>query len=244
VQTHELIRQVPLFNDLDEQIIHHFCAHTNLRNVKKGTIICAPDDVAHHFYIVQTGWIKLFRDTQDGQEAVLDILSNAAIFGENSLFGSQTYGWYAEAVEDTTLISIPVSILKEAITKHQSLAINMITSMSEHRRRLDGEIERFMLQNAPQRVGCFLLKLVPQDAWDNQNPCPPIKLPYNKALVATRLGMTPETFSRALKALKKNTKISVKQSTVEIENVGSLATYACQACSSFFPCKEENEDQD
>jgi CRP-like cAMP-binding protein len=244
VQTPELLRQVPIFNGLDEQIIDHFCAHTNQRQIKKGTMICAPDDVAHNFYIVQSGWVKLFRDTQDGQEAVLDILSTFGIFGENSLFGKSDYGWYAEAVEDTTLLSIPVSILKEAIKNHQTVAVNMITAMSEHRRKLDGEIERFMLQNAPQRVGCFLLKLVPQSAWDNEVACPPINLPYNKALVATRLGMTPETFSRALKALKKNTDITVKQSTIHIENVDSLASYSCQACSNFFPCDTEDEDFD
>lgn len=244
VQASDLLRQVPLFRDLNDELIEHFCAQASSRQVKKGTITCTPDDIAHHLYIVQSGWIKLFRDTQDGQEAVLDIVSTFGIFGENSLFGNQTYGWYAEAVEDTDLLSIPVTVLKEAIKTEQSFAINMIVAMSEYRRRQDGEIERFMLQNAPQRVGCFLLKLVPKTAWSNQEPCPPITLPYSKSLVATRLGMTPETFSRALNALKKNTKMSVKQSTVHIEDVKSLTTYSCQACSSFFPCAEpESKDR-
>ncbi|MCV6603329.1 MAG: Crp/Fnr family transcriptional regulator, partial [Cohaesibacter sp.] len=176
--------------------------------------------------------------------AVLDIVTTYGMFGESSLFGKDTYGWYAEAVEDSNLLSIPVKILKDAIQNHQMVAVNMITAMSEHRRRLDGEIERFMLQNAPQRVGCFLLKLTPKSAWDGDNSCPPIKLPYNKALVANRLGMTPETFSRALKALKKNTKITMSKSTIEIEDINSLAAYSCEACSNFFPCAEDTDKRD
>ncbi|MCT4654653.1 MAG: Crp/Fnr family transcriptional regulator [Cohaesibacter sp.] len=243
METSELLKQVHLFDDIEDELLQHFCKNASTRQIKKGEHICAPDDTARHFYIIKSGWVKLFRNTMDGQEAVLDVLTINSSFGETALFGKGTYSWYAEAVEDTTLLSIPTSVLKQAIEDHNTIAINMISAMASHRQRLDGEIERFMLQNAPQRVGCFLLKLVPNSAWDSDEPCPPISLPYNKSLVATRLGMTPETFSRALNALKKNTKITIKRSVVEIEDISSLSNYACQACSSFFPCKDDCEDE-
>ena len=63
-----------------------------------------------------------------------------------------------------------------------------------------------------------------------------IHLPYDKTLVAARLGMQPETFSRALSKLKKETGIRVQGAYIEMDSIDPLASYSCIACSSEFPC--------
>lgn len=65
-----------------------------------------------------------------------------------------------------------------------------------------------------------------------------IHLPYDKTLLAARLGMQPETFSRALAKLKEQTGIRVKGAVVELDNLEQLINYSCQVCSSEFPCKD------
>jgi CRP-like cAMP-binding protein len=91
------------------------------------------------------------------------------------------------------------------------------------------------VQNAPQRIGCFLLRLANQTALDNTIT---IHLPYDKTLVASRLGMQPETFSRALAKLKEKTGIRIKGATIEMESLNQLSDFSCAACSSSFPCKD------
>ena len=65
-----------------------------------------------------------------------------------------------------------------------------------------------------------------------------VKLPYDKTLVASKLGMQPETFSRALSKLKKNTGIEVQGSIITIPDFKMLSDYCCSVCSSEYPCKD------
>lgn len=237
VQTLSFLHSVRLFKGVETQTVQDFANNAIARSLSKGSILCFPEDRAEHFFVLRNGWIKLSRSSVDGQEAVIDILTRNAVFGETALFGDGTYGWSAEIVEDADFLALPSKLLRSYVEKDPVLAVNLITSMTKVRKRQDGEIERFILQNAPQRVGCFLLKLIPPDVVEEDLPCPAIDLPYNKSLLATRLGMTPETFSRALKTLKNNADLKIQGVTVEINDIRSLDRYVCRSCSNAYPCE-------
>ena len=234
----ERLKTTRLFADLELSVLEEFASQAMVRSYPKHTLLCEPAQEAKHFYLVKSGWVKLYRDSLDGQEAVLDVLNAQQFFGETAYFSDNSYSWYAESIEDLELIQFPTSLLHKHIEQTPRLALNMIAAMSRHRAQQDGEIERFMLQNAPQRLGCFLLRLLPADAAKSEGPCPSIQLPYNKSLLATRLGMTPETFSRALKTLQKNTDIKASGFTITIGNFESLRDYTCRSCSNTFPCED------
>jgi CRP-like cAMP-binding protein len=201
---------------------------------KKGKILFIHGDNAARFYFVKSGWVKLFRETLDGAQSVADILSSGHIFGETALFEEDVYPYSAEVVEDAEIVSLPLSVLKEEIETNNKMALSMLNSMAKYRRQQDEEIEHRSIQNASQRIGCFLLRLA------NQGQVGPvtIHLPYDKTLVASRLGMQPETFSRALSKLKDKTGLYVKGATIELDSLDQLAEYSCSACSSEFPCKD------
>lgn len=237
VQTLSFLHNVRLFKGVETQTIQKFANNAVPRSLNKGSMLCFPEDQADHFFVMRNGWIKLSRSSVDGQEAVLDILTRNSVFGETALFGDGAYGWSAEVVEDADFLALPSKLLRTYVEKDPILAVNLITSMTKIRKRQDGEIERFILQNAPQRVGCFLLKLVPTDVVEEGLPCPAIDLPFNKSLLATKLGMTPETFSRALKTLKNNAGLKIQGVTVQINDINSLDKYVCRSCSNSYPCE-------
>jgi hypothetical protein len=65
-----------------------------------------------------------------------------------------------------------------------------------------------------------------------------LHLPYDKTLIASRLGMKPETFSRALAKLKEQTGIRIVGPTVYIDRLQTLVSYTCNHCSTHFPCDD------
>jgi CRP-like cAMP-binding protein len=228
-----LFKEIPLFSGLSIEVQKAFIAYAAEKPVAKGQIIYVEDDQAEFFYVIKKGWVKLFRETFDGTEAVIDILTNLHLFGEFTIFDKGVYSSSAEAVEDSTLISFPTVFLKEQIKKDHTLAFNMLAAMSRHLKQQDRKIEHLTVQTASQRIGCFLLRLCPKNKENNII----IQLPYDKTLLASRLGMKPETFSRALNTLRDKTGIVISGARVEIGSINQLASFSCKGCSSYFPCE-------
>lgn len=227
------LENMSLFHNCDNETIENFAKQSHMLSFPKGKVIFVHEELAQRFYIVLSGTVKLFRETLGGTQAVVDILPRGHMFGETSMFLNDTYAYSAEVIENAQIISLSLSLLKSAIDSNPKIAVSMLSIMSHHRQQQDKELEHMTIQNAPQRIGCFLLSLVDQ----NKVGQIIIDLPYDKTLVAARLGMQPETFSRALASLKEKTGIRVKGSSIELDNVQQLANFSCSACSSNFPCK-------
>lgn len=228
------LRNISLFNGCDDAFFDAIQDSAQQKTYGKGQILFVHEDTAERFYLIQSGWVKLFRETLDGTQAVVDILPPGHIFGETSIFENGAYPYTAEIIEPSQIISFPLAQLKTEIEENNKLALSMLSSMARYRRQQDKEIEHLSLQNASQRIGCFLLRLTNQD----EEGAVTIHLPYDKTLVASRLGMQPETFSRALAKLRDKTGIKVKGATVQMESIDQLINYSCAACSSEFPCKD------
>lgn len=228
------IKALSLFGACSDAFLESLVKQSQTLLLEKGQILFLHEDKAERFYLITKGWIKLFRETLEGNQAIVDILKADQILGETAIFQEDQYPYSAEAAEPAEIISLPLSILKAEIEENPKLALAMLSSMARYRKQQDQELEHLTLQNASQRIGCFLLRLTNQQASGEVV----INLPYDKTLVASRLGMQPETFSRALGKLKAETGIEIKGAAIKVGNLEDLSTYSCSACSSEFPCKD------
>lgn len=232
--TPAIISKQPLFKGASEDTIQNLAAAGQLISLGKGEALFMQEDPAEWFYIMLSGWVKLFRETMDGAEAVIDMATRGELVGETAIFEDGLHSYCAAAAEKVEVLRLPSSLLKKAVNDEQAVALSMLSSMSRHRKRQSREIESLTLQNASQRIGCFLLRHCNQLDTDQID----LQLPYDKSLIAARLGMKSETFSRALNKLRQETNINVKGSVVQIPSVDVISTYSCSACSNEFPCSD------
>lgn len=230
----DTLRATPLFESSSDALVRKLLKDSVSLKLARRQILVLHDDPAERFFLIRTGWVKLFRETLEGSEAVIDILPVGHFFGDTAIFNDNSYPFSAEAAEPSEVISLPLAPLALEIEENPKFALKMLSSMARYRKQQDLELEHRALQNAPQRLGCFLLRLTRQD----QSGPVTIHLPYDKTLVASRLGMKPETFSRALAKLRADMALKVKGSTIEIADIQTLAAYSCAACSTEFPCKD------
>lgn len=224
-----------LFGECDENARMRLSVHAIEELATKGKTLFITGDQAPFYYLVRSGWIKLYRETLDGNQAIIDILPAGQIFGESALFEDDHYSCSAEVIEDAKLVRLSLPALKQEMTSNNTLALAMLKAMNRYRHDQSMELEHRALQNAPQRIGCLFLRLIDQHA---EGPIL-LHLPYDKTLLASRLGMQPETFSRALSKLRSETGIVIKGAAIQIESVSQLAAFACSACSSGFPCADK-----
>jgi CRP/FNR family transcriptional regulator, dissimilatory nitrate respiration regulator len=100
-----------------------------------------------------------------------------------------------------------------------ALALNMLASMSVHLRRLVRQVEQLTVRSSTERLADFLLRLAPTGGTSAI-----IELPWDKALVATRLGMRPETLSRSLAKLR-DLGVEAQGARITIREVQALRQY-------------------
>ena len=222
------LKQTLLFHDIDDDAIADLVKIATSKHYKKGTLLFSQHDEARYFYIIKSGWTKLFRQTLDGSEAIVDILTIHHVFGITALYQDSIYDFGAQTISDSVIIKIPLSLFSQKANDNNEVSLNALKFTSHILKKRNLDLEHRDLQTAPQRIGCFLLKLC--DDTETNQPIT-LHLPYSKTLVASRLGMQAETFSRALNKLKESLDMTISGSSITINDIHSLEQYSCRACS-------------
>lgn len=234
VRLAQALRRDSVFFHKNEALIDALAGGGRIMTCAKGQVLFMQDDVAGWFYVVESGWVKIFRETLDGDEVITDVLPAGSMFGETAIFSNSTYAGCAEIIEPATIHVYPLPVLGAAVRRDPSLALAMLEHVCRQNSAQALEIEHRSVQNAAQRVGCFLLKLCGEYREGHVT----LHLPYDKTVVAARLGMQPETFSRALSRLQADTGLRVKGASITIDDLDILIRYTCSACSNAFPCED------
>ncbi|MBY0354707.1 MAG: Crp/Fnr family transcriptional regulator [Rickettsiales bacterium] len=224
---HNWLKSLSLFAMLADDDIATLLRQSQLKELAKGDMLFLQGEPARNFYIVISGWIKLFRETGDGHESIAGLCSEGDTFGDAVLYKGAHYPFSAQAVEPSKVLCIPEASVKELIEQRDStFAAHIIQAMSQRMHTLELQVEHLSVMTAPQRIGCFLLKLCRRKAEHNVE----LILPYDKGLVAMLLGMKLETFSRALHQLKP-VGVEVKGAMVTVADIHKLQEYVCVSCS-------------
>jgi CRP/FNR family transcriptional regulator, dissimilatory nitrate respiration regulator len=217
----ELISSLPLFERLPSGVLNRLLDQAMPRDYPKGHILFHRDDPAECFYIVLDGWVKVYRDTVNGDEAVIGVFTTGETLAEAAAFLDQGYPASGQVVENARVVPVFSGVIRREIFDKPEIAMNMLASMSKRMHHLMVEVEQLKTCSATQRVIDFLLR---RCALEEGSAV--IFLPYDKTLISRRLGMQPESLSRILSKLRK-LGVRTEQNRVVISDVEALLDY-CQ----------------
>lgn len=221
------LKTSPLFAGLSADTVSVLSAAAAQKQFSKGGIVFHQGDRADRVFVVCAGWIKLSRTTAQGEESIAGLFTRGDIFGETSILDAAAYPFTAAAAEDAAVIEIPAAAFVVQAKADSAVMPRLMAVMSREMHKLHMENEHMALMSAPQRVGCLLLQLAAGMAADGGV----ISFPYDKSLAAQRLGMSPETFSRALAQLKP-LGVTVKGPDITVESFSRLIVHSCTHCSA------------
>lgn len=216
----QLVRRTPLFSGLSHEALSDLMAGAAVQNAPAGNCLFTQGEPAEAIFVVLNGWIKLYRITTGGTEAVIEIFTRGQSFAEAAAFAGATYPVSCEAVTEARLLRISARHLFDRIRRSPDIGLTMLASTSKQLRLFVRQIEALKAQTGAQRIAEFLLEL----AHCETGSCT-VELPYDKALIAARLGMKPESLSRAFNRLKDHG-VEVKQRQAEIASVEALRDFA------------------
>ena len=185
----------------------------------KGTILFQKGDPANGFYLVVQGQLKLTFLSHTGAEKIVEIIAAGQTFGEAVMFLERPYPVYAQTLADSLLLHVSKAAVFEEISRNRTFALKMLAGLSIRLHGLIHDVAAYSLNTATQRLIGFLLS---QDLGKNESGQPVAKLPAGKAVIASRLNISAETFSRMLHDLSDGGLISVQGRNIVLLDVEQL----------------------
>ena len=218
----DLVRRAALFSGLSSSDFERLLAATRVQVADAHETIFMQGDPVSACYIMLEGWVKIYRLTPAGNEAVVAVFTRGQSFAEAAMFSQQIYPVTGETVTRSRMLRMPSETLLSEIRSNPEVAISMLASTSIHLHSLVQQIEQLKANTGAQRVAEFLTSLCPVE----EGPYT-VELPYDKTLIAGRVGMQPESLSRAFARLRKFG-VDIEKNVAAIADVQRLRDYACQ----------------
>jgi CRP-like cAMP-binding protein len=222
IRTSSFLANVPLFADLAPAELERVAAGTAELHIPRGEVVFNKGDPCIGFHVVIYGQVKLSIVTPMGSEKVIEIIGPRMSFGEALMFMDKPYVVMAQTLSDTMLLHVSKQVVLAELQSQPDFARKMLAGLSRRLHGLISDVESYSLQSGTQRVIGYLLR---QDIDKDGDGPSRVTLPTSKAIVASRLNLTPEHFSRILHELADARLIGVEGRDITIRDVGELRRY-------------------
>lgn len=206
------LRQHYLFRRLPDDAFSRILGQSNLTSLARNEILFEQGDEASRFFLVRNGQIMLFQTSPEGNEKVVDIIGPGQTFAEAVMFmEGNRYPVNARATCNSELFYFENKLFIEQLQKSNELCFALMADMSTRLKGLLTEISELTIYNAKHRLISYLLGHI-----NDLQEQPTVKLTATKSMIASRLSITPETFSRILSKLKKEGLITIDDETITL----------------------------
>jgi CRP-like cAMP-binding protein len=162
-------------------------------------LLFSQGDKADRFFILLEGRVNVFALTETGDQSIIEVFDPIVSFAEAAIFSSGIFPLNAEVMAGSKLVHVPAPQFLKRLTDNRSLGLLLLGGLSQWQFRLVHEISELKSKSPGQRLATFLLALAAKAGADTAGR---VRLPLTKAVLASRIGIAPESLSRALNRLK------------------------------------------
>ena len=215
-----LLSHIPLFNSLAPEEIARIARGTREVHAAKGDILFHKGDPCNGFHLLVYGQMKLAFTSSQGTEKVVEILSQGQSFGEAVMFMEKPYIVFAQALSDSLLLHISKAAVFDELQRDHNLGRKMLAGMAMRLHQLMTDVESYSLHSGKERIIGYLLRELPANSQDATQVT--VQLPTNKGIIASRLNLSQEHFSRILHELTNDGLIVVEGRKIHIPSVPNL----------------------
>ncbi len=218
------LRKIDLFTALDPGQLRVVVDSTRVVRLDGGQRLFDHGQPARQFFRLNTGLLKLFRNSPSGGEKIIEIIQPGQVFAQAVMFMEPDRGYpvSAEAIEPSVLLGFSSEAMHGVLHESVDTCFRMLASLSNRLRQQVDEIDKLTLHSAVSRLAGYLIGQVPGDV----PLSPEVHLTAPKNVIASRLGIQPETFSRVAARLMKDGLIRVQGQDIVLLDVEGLRARA------------------
>lgn len=220
---HDHLARTALFASLQPEEIETLCRDCEVSPLVKGEVLFRTGGHPRHLYSVLEGHVSLTVISPSGTEKVVDIIGPHQHFGEALLFMERPSPVTVTALEDSRVVALPRERLFQLIEHTPGFVFRLLSGLSVRLHHLLADLEAYCLMSSTQRVIGYLLGEADQER--PSGGAVELRLSATKQVVASRLNLTPETFSRTLHQLTEAGLIQVDGRSIIVRDMDQLRAF-------------------
>ncbi|HRK24950.1 MAG TPA: cyclic nucleotide-binding domain-containing protein [Beijerinckiaceae bacterium] len=217
------LRATAMFRSLNPRVAEKVLAGSVVEVHMPGSRLFRQHEPAQALFLVLDGWVKIVREAPNGIPTVIGVFTRGQTLADAIAIAGGCYPVSAETVTRARLVRIDATAIRAIIHREPDIALAMIASTAQHLFGLMQQIEQLKALKSPERVAEFLVSLT-----DISEGPVSIALPFDKSLIAARLGMQPESLSRAFLRLR-DIGVRVEGAEVTISDIAQVSAFAHSA---------------
>lgn len=219
IRVHAFLANLPLFKEAAAEEIDRIALGTRAVHATRGETLFHKGDMPEGFHLVVYGQVKLAFISPQGADKVVEIIGPGMSFGEAVMFLESPHVVYAQTLADSLLLHVSKKVVFDEIERNPKFARKMLGGLSRRLHGIISDVEAYCMHSGAQRVIGYLLRDAEQA---ERGARVDVMLPTNKGVIASRLNLTPQHFSRILHELTEAGLVSVEGRTIHITDIERL----------------------
>ncbi|SMQ82394.1 transcriptional regulator [Bacillus sp. OV166] len=200
-----------LFRELNDFEITKISDIAIAREWKKHSHVFLQGDPLENVYFINDGKIKIYKSDINGKEQIVAIAKKGEMFPHVGFFRKGDYPAYAEVLESSTLIAVPISKFETVLIENPELCIKVFKVLGEKIVDLQNRLEEQILNNTYEQIIKLLIRLAQKHGKEQEDGTILLKSEFTNKDLANMIGTTRETISRTLTKMKKDELIEVDE---------------------------------
>jgi len=156
------LAQVPLFRRVSPDDRARVAAVATLRTYDRGERVFDEGDPSDFFFIVVTGYVKVFKRAASGNDLILEMFGPGGPLGAVAAYEARPYPASAAAVEPATCLLIPRQAFFALLEQHPSLVRGLLGGLTMRLVELTTRLAELTGGRVEARFARLFLKLADQ----------------------------------------------------------------------------------
>jgi len=204
----------PILQDLAGAALRELVLESSCKRFARHQTVFRQGETLRELYLVEHGSIKLTRTSESGKELIVRVAAAGDSLGAGA--GSVESETLAEALQDATVLAVPVSTVSRAILGNPRFAITLLERAESLCRQAESATFRIAFDTVPARLVQTLIRFSEESSGE-------LAIPLNQTELAHLIGSSRETVCSVLNRFRRNGLLSIDRGRVRILSRADLS---------------------
>jgi CRP/FNR family cyclic AMP-dependent transcriptional regulator len=212
-----LLRSHPFFRGLDGRIVDALVPYAVTRKIKRGTLLFRKGDAGTSFYVVCAGAVRVSAPSDQGKDAVFNLIVPGEIFGEIAFLDGGPRTADAVMIESGELMVIERRDFLPLLRQYPELALRLLEILCGRLRRTSQQLEDIVFLDLEPRLAKALLYLYERSFSESMH-----KLKVTQRDISQLVGISRESANKQLRSWERRKWLRLERGGLTILAPASL----------------------